>query len=85
MVSLVSSFILSLIFVLSLNSFRINDHDKIDEFANELMHKLNQRNQYPMNTQPFAKSDLHIKDLFRKFTQKVGQLQENLNASANRM
>lgn len=63
----------------------INDHDNIDEFANELMHKLNQRNQYPMNTQPFAKSDLHIKDLFRKFTQKVAHLQENLNASANRI
>lgn len=65
----------------------LRDHDSIDELANDLMHKLNQRNQYPINTQPFAKSDLHIKDLFRKFVQKVGQLQENLNqiSSQNRI
>lgn len=70
-----------------IRTFRLRDHDSIDELANDLMHKLNQRNQYPINTQPFAKSDLHIKDLFRKFVQKVGQLQENLNqiSSQNRM
>ena len=35
--------------------YRLNDHDLIDEIANDLMHKINQRNQYPTNTQPFAK------------------------------
>lgn len=34
---------------------RLKDYDIIEESANDLMHKLNQRNQYATNTQPFAK------------------------------
>nr|XP_046913718.1 syntaxin-8-like [Dermatophagoides farinae] len=60
----------------------LKDAESIDEFADQLMHKINQRNQYPTNTAAFAKSDLYIKDLFRKFQRKVGQLQETLNQLA---
>ncbi|KAH9417152.1 Syntaxin-8 [Dermatophagoides pteronyssinus] len=60
----------------------LKDVESIDEFADQLMHKINQRNQYPTNTPAFAKSDLYIKDLFRKFQRKIGQLQETLNQLA---
>lgn len=43
--------------------FRIKDHDGIDEFGHELLHKVNQRNQYPTNSQPYAKV----------FREKIGQ------------
>ncbi|UXI17195.1 C subunit of V-ATPase [Sarcoptes scabiei] len=59
---------------------RLKDHDSIDELAIELMHKINQRNQYPTNTSAYAKSDLYIKELFRKLQKLIYCLQIDLKA-----
>ncbi|KPM02830.1 hypothetical protein QR98_0012530 [Sarcoptes scabiei] len=44
------------------------------------MHKINQRNQYPTNTSAYAKSDLYIKELFRKLQKLIYCLQIDLKA-----
>ena len=36
-------------------SKRLTDHDIVDESGNELMHKINQRNQFPKNSMAFSR------------------------------
>jgi len=60
----------------------LKDYDIIDENANELMHKINQRNQFPKNSIAFSRSDIQIQQLMKGFSQKLSQLQQQLIQSS---
>ncbi|CAG2176203.1 unnamed protein product [Oppiella nova] len=61
---------------------QLRDHDSIDEMANELMSKINQRNQFPKNSIAFSRSDIQTQQLLKSFTERLSQLQQQLNQTS---
>ncbi|CAG2105910.1 unnamed protein product [Medioppia subpectinata] len=62
--------------------FWLRDNDSCDELANDLMAKINQRNQFPKNSIAFSRNESQTQQMMKTFTQRIQQLQQQLIQSS---
>ncbi|CAG2120845.1 unnamed protein product, partial [Medioppia subpectinata] len=60
----------------------LRDNDTCDELANDLMAKINQRNQFPKNSIAFSRNESQTQQMMKTFTQRIQQLQQQLIQSS---